>query len=70
MIEQFLTEAQAYCEARGIKPATLGQYAVDDKHLLPRLARGGQCYPRTIERVRAYMAQNPPQETAPKGATA
>lgn len=60
MIEEFLTEARAYCKARAIKLTTLGRYAVDDKELFPRLERGGQCLPRTMERVRAFMAENPP----------
>lgn len=59
MIEQFITDARAYCAARGIKLVTLGRYAVDDKELFPRLLRGGQCLPRTMDRVRAYMAENP-----------
>lgn len=66
MIEDFLTEARAYCAARNIKLATLGRYAVDDKDLFPRLERGGQCLPRTMDRVREYMAANPVPET--KGA--
>ncbi len=68
MIDEFLTEARAYCKARNIKLATLGRYAVDDKEPFPRLERGGQCYPRTMDRVRAYMAENPPAQT-PEEAT-
>lgn len=63
MIQDFLSEAKAYCDARGIKLTTLSRYAVDDKELFPRLERGGQCYPRTIDRVRHYMAQNPPSDS-------
>lgn len=59
MIQEFLNEARAYCAARGIKLVTLGRYAVDDKELFPRLMRGGQCLPRTMERVRQYMNENP-----------
>lgn len=59
MIQDFINEARAYCAARGIKLATLGRYAVDDKELFPRLLRGGQCLPRTMDRVRAYMSDHP-----------
>lgn len=60
MIQQFIDDAKSYCDAVGIKPSTLGQYAVADNTLFSRLESGGQCLPRTIERVRAYMAANPP----------
>lgn len=63
MIQDFISEAKVYCEAVGIKPSTLGQYAVSDNSLFSRLETGGQCLPRTIERVRAYMAANPPKQS-------
>jgi hypothetical protein len=60
MIEAFLDDARTYCATRQIKLATLGRYACDDKALFTRLEAGGQCYPKTIDRVRAYMADHPP----------
>lgn len=62
MITQFISEARAYCERAGIKPSTLGQYAVRDNTLFDRLESGGQCLPRTMDRVRAYMESHPVQE--------
>lgn len=63
MIHDFIAEAEAYCAARDIKLETLGRYAVEDTRLFPRLKNGGQCLPRTMDRVRAYMAANPVSET-------
>ena len=59
MIDEFIIEARRYADARGIKLATLGTYAVSDKTLFARLENGGDCRVKTINRVRAYMAQNP-----------
>ncbi|MEC9432137.1 MAG: hypothetical protein VYD87_04440 [Pseudomonadota bacterium] len=35
---------------------------MNDGKLFARLQSGGQCLPRTMDRVRAYMAANPPAE--------
>ncbi len=59
MIDDLIRDARAYCDARGIKLATLGAYAVGDKTLFGRLESGGECLPRTARRVREYMADNP-----------
>ena len=64
MIDQFLTEAEAYCAQAGIKLATLGYYANSDTRLFARLQSGGECLPRTMEKVRAYMRENPPKQAA------
>lgn len=61
MIEDFLSEAEAYCARVGIKPATLGCYATNDTRLFTRLQSGGECLPRTMAKVRAYMAANSPK---------
>jgi len=62
MIQDFITDARRYCEARGINLTTLGLYAVSDSRLFSRLEAGGQCLPRTIDRVRRYMSENPPTD--------
>jgi hypothetical protein len=64
MIKQLLSEAEAYCEAAGIKLATLGYYATNDTRLFARLQAGGECLPRTAAKVRAYMRDNPPKSAA------
>jgi len=60
MIKHLISEAEAYCALAGIKLATLGYYATNDTRLFARLNSGGECLPRTMEKVRAYMLANPP----------
>lgn len=60
MIDEFISEAVVYCERRNIKLATLGAYSVGDRTLFSRLKNNGQCLPRTMDRVRSYMRDNPP----------
>lgn len=74
MLDDFINDARRYARDRGITLVTLGVYAVQDSRLFRRLESGGQCLPRTIDRVRAYMtahpaipaasADNPNQETS------
>lgn len=59
MLDEFLSEARVYAAARGITLTTLGLYAVADSRLFNRLESGGQCMPRTMERVREYIRKNP-----------
>lgn len=59
MLNEFLNDARQYAAARGISLTTLGVYSVADSRLFARLLAGGQCMPRTIERVRQYMAAHP-----------
>ena len=66
MIEPFLSECREYCEKQGWSLATLGNYAVRDSRLFRRLEAGGQCMPRTMERVREFIAKNPAPETSGK----
>lgn len=58
-MEHLIEEIRSYCAARGISPATFGSYAVRDGKFFERIERGGQCLPRTMEQVRAYMVANP-----------
>lgn len=67
-ISQLLTDASAYCEAKGIQLSTLGAYAVKDNGFFSRLQSGGEALPRTIRKVRDYMAANPPAQKNPEGA--
>lgn len=65
-MEQFIEEVQAYAAARGLKPSTVVQYAARQSAARWQSWVDGeaQCLPRTMERVRRYMAENPPQEVA------
>lgn len=67
VISDLLAEIRAYCaavQAAGgrIQPSTFGNYAVGDARFVARLEAGGQCLPRTMARVRQYMAKHPPQQ--------
>ena len=48
-----------YCERTSTAPSTFGRRALGDPGFVARLQSGGQCLPRTMDRVRAYMAENP-----------
>jgi hypothetical protein len=54
------SEIDAYCHAAGLRPSTVCHRAVANGHLYKRLEAGGECLPRTVEKVRAYMRANPP----------
>lgn len=58
-MDNLLNEIRDYCDRVGIKPTTFGVYAAGDGKLVKRLESGGQCLPRTVERIRAYIADNP-----------
>jgi hypothetical protein len=55
------SEIDAYCEAAGLQPSTVCHRAVGNGHLHKRLELGGECLPRTVEKLRAYMRANPPK---------
>lgn len=57
--QQLLAEIDAYCASAGIAPATLTTRALNDGKTYERLRAGGQCLPRTMAKIRAYMAAHP-----------
>ena len=59
MLDDFLSEAREYADRRGITLTTLGLYAVADSRLFHRLENGGQCMPRTMDKVRVYIRMHP-----------
>lgn len=61
IIEAFVAECRSYCQERNISLASLGAYAVNDNSLFVRLEGDGQCLPRTMGKIRRYMAENPPE---------
>lgn len=56
-----IDEIDAYCSRTGLSASTVCLRAVGNAHLPARLKAGGQCLPRTADRVRAYMRDNPPK---------
>ena len=52
-----LTEMRAFAAKAGISVATLSTRAAGDGKFYSRIEAGGQALPRTVAKVRAYMAQ-------------
>jgi hypothetical protein len=60
MMSDLISEMKSYCDRSGTAASTLGRRALGDPSFVSRLRGGGECLPRTVERVRAYMRDNPP----------
>ena len=59
-MEHLIQEIKDYCQARGMALGTFGSRAVNDGKLMDRLQnKSGECLPRTIARIRKFMADNP-----------
>jgi len=60
-MEQLISEIEAYARQRNIKPATVLQYAAGlGGGAWDRWRKGATCTFATAERVRKFMADNPP----------
>lgn len=60
---QLISEVEAHAERCGLSPATIISRAVSNGRLYGRLKNGHGCTLDTAERIRAYMAENPPAKT-------
>ncbi|MEJ2624907.1 MAG: hypothetical protein P8Z80_10290, partial [Pseudolabrys sp.] len=58
MNEQILQEISDFCRQRGLAESTFGRRAVNDGKLASRLRNGGRITTDTLERIRAFMADN------------
>src|SRR4249920_2724078 len=58
MNEQILQEISEFCRARGLAESTFGRRAVNDGKLASRLRNGGRITTDTLDRIRAFMAEN------------
>lgn len=58
--DDLIREVQQYAAARNIAPATVISRAANNGRLYGRLTKGFGCTLKTAERIRAYMASNPP----------
>lgn len=64
-MEQLIAEIEAYATRRSVKPATVLQYAAGlGGQAWARWRSGAVCTMATAERIRKYMADNPPSESA------
>ena len=56
-----IAELDAYCEQVGMKQTTVCQNALGNARLYERMKRRIDQYAADAEKLRAYMAANPPQ---------
>src|SRR5690348_1416037 len=61
---ELLREVGEYCREAGLAESTFGRLAGNDGKLIARLREGGRITPRTLERVRAYVATHPVEQVA------
>src|SRR5215813_8453271 len=58
MNDQILQEISEFCRTRGLAESTFGRRAVNDGKLASRLRNGGRITTDTLDRIRAFMAEN------------
>src|ERR1700756_1636739 len=56
--QQLLQEISDYCPQAGLAESTFGRRAVNDGKLANRLRNGGRITTDTLDRIRAFMADN------------
>lgn len=59
---ELVKEIEAYCRAAGLAETTFGRRAVNDGKFVGRLREGKGVTIKTVNRVRAFIAQTPPSE--------
>jgi hypothetical protein len=62
---ELLTEINDYLAASGVAESTFGVLSVNDGKLVGRLRAGKGITIETVERVRKYIADNPPTPAQP-----
>lgn len=56
-----IAEIDAHARATGLKPTTICQHALGNARLYERIKRRCERYVKEAERLRAWMAANPPE---------
>ncbi|NAZ37183.1 hypothetical protein [Rubellimicrobium sp. CFH 75288] len=59
--EALIEEVRAYCAAAGIEASTLGVRALGNSRFFDRFLRRAEQEAEAAEKLRAYMAENPPE---------
>lgn len=59
--EQLIQSIADYADRANLSPATVTKRAVDNSRLYQRLSDGYGCTLKTAERIRAFIAENPPK---------
>ncbi len=62
--ETLLREISEYCRRADLAESTFGRLAINDGKLVRRLRYGGRITTDTLDRIRAFMAQNAPAPVA------
>jgi len=60
--ETILDELEEYCRTAGLKPSTVCVRALNDSRYPARYRRKAASLKREVEKLRSYMAQNPPKQ--------
>ena len=60
--KSILSELNAYCDRAGLKPSTVCVRALNDSRYVPRLVRRLDAIERDAQKLRDYMASNPPPD--------
>ena len=61
---EILEQISVYCRTAGLAESTFGRRAVNDGKLVTRIRDGGRITERTLNRIRSFIAGNPPDEIA------
>lgn len=68
-MDEFMREIEAYAAACGVQPSTVVQNAGGGSGVAwARWKAGGSCSMRTADRIRAFMAKNPPPSATDEAA--
>src|SRR5262245_42305840 len=62
--DQILNEIRDYCRATQTAESTFGRLVVNDGKLVSRLRDGARITTGTLDKVRAYLAEHHPAQTA------
>ena len=54
-MDTFISEVEAFLSRTGMKPSRFGREFASDPGFVPRLRSGGECLPRTMERIETAM---------------
>ncbi|MFQ5535612.1 MAG: hypothetical protein ACE5EM_12415 [Sphingomonadales bacterium] len=64
--DDLISEIREYCRQAGLAETTFGRRAMNDGKFVGRLAGGAGITMASIERIRAYIRDNPPQSPIPE----
>src|SRR5580704_15717073 len=64
--DQILGEIKDYCRATQTAESTFGRLVVNDGKLVSRLRDGAKITTGTLDKVRAYLSEHRPAQTAPE----